>query len=122
MNDSPSTSPCGPDQVYKSRTLSNPDRRKMLDLLRGGGMPAGDLAEEFPGLPQAAVSRHLRTLREAGLVTVSPKAHQRVYCLDPTKLPEVDSRVSQYREFWPEKLDSLSSHLGSEQGTGMREE
>ena len=91
--------------------LANPDRRKMLDLLRDGERPAGDLAAAFPGLPQPAVSRHLRKLREAGLVTVSPIAQRRVYALEPSKLREVDAWVSRYREFWSGSLDSLSSHL-----------
>ncbi len=91
--------------------LANPDRRKMLDLLRDGARPAGDLVAAFPDLPQPAVSRHLRTLREAGLVTASPRAQQRFYSIEPTKLREVDAWVSRYREFWSGKLDSLSSHL-----------
>lgn len=93
--------------------LSNPDRRKILDLLREGGKPAGDLAGEFPDLPQPAISRHLRTLREAGLVAVLPKAQQRIYSLQPAGLEEVDAWVSHYREFWSGRLESLENHLKS---------
>ena len=103
--------------------LANPDRRKMLDLLRDGECPAGELAAAFPDLPQPAVSRHLRTLREAGLVIASPRGQRRVYSLRPSKLLEVDAWVSQYREFWSEKLDSLSSHLsGADGASGRRDE
>lgn len=60
-------------------TSANPERRRVLDLLRARDRPAGELVAAFPRLPQPAVSRHLRVLREAGLVRVSPKAQQRVY-------------------------------------------
>ena len=96
--------------------LANPDRRMILDHLRDGERPAGDQVAAFPGLPQPAVSRHLRTLREAGLVTVSPKAQRRMYSLEPSKLKEVDAWVSRYRDFWSGKFDALSSHLKDEGG------
>ena len=103
--------------------LANPDRRKILDLRRDGERPAGDLVAAFPGLPQPAVSRHLRTLREAGLVVASPRAQKRLYSLEPSKLREVDAWVSRYREFWPVKLDALSSHLeGADKAQGRGEE
>ncbi|MDG6901786.1 MAG: winged helix-turn-helix transcriptional regulator [Nitrososphaerota archaeon] len=92
--------------------LSNPERRMMLDMLREGGRPAGDLVAAFPDLPQPAVSRHLRILREAGLVTVVPRAQQRVYSLAPAGLHGVEAWVSTYRDFWSGKLGSLSEHLG----------
>ena len=91
--------------------LSNPDRRRILDMLRAGGKPAGELVAAFPQLPQPAVSRHLRTLREAGLVRFSPQAQRRIYSLDTARLREVDVWVSNYREFWSGRLDSLSGHL-----------
>ena len=91
--------------------VSNPTRRQILDMLRKGERPAGDLVEEFSSLPQPAVSRHLKVLREAGLVDVSPFAQQRIYSLRPERLRELDAWVSHYREFWPERLDSLARHL-----------
>jgi len=99
------------DLVFSA--VSNPERRKILDMLRGGERPAGDLVASFPGLPQPAVSRHLRILREAGLVDVSPRAQQRIYVLRPQRLREVDQWVSHYREFWSGRLDSLEAHLKS---------
>ncbi len=92
--------------------VSNPDRRKILDLLKKGGRPAGELVAAFPWLPQPAISRHLRVLREAGLVVVSPRAQQRIYSLEPKRLRELDAWVSTYRDFWSERLDSLERHLG----------
>ena len=91
--------------------VSNPTRRRILELLRKGERPAGELVAAFPTLPQPAVSRHLRILREAGLVAVTPQAQQRVYALQPTRLREVDAWVSVYREFWSGRLSSLADHL-----------
>ncbi len=91
--------------------ISNPERRRILDILKCGKRPAGELVAAFPRLPQPAVSRHLRILREAGLVSVIPIAQQRVYSLRPEKLQEVDAWVSLYRDFWSERLDSLEAHL-----------
>jgi DNA-binding transcriptional ArsR family regulator len=93
--------------------VSNPERRRILDLLRQGERPAGDLAEALPGLLQPAVSRHLRVLRDAGLVVVSPRAQRRVYSLAPSGLRELDAWVSNYRAFWSSRLESLSDRLAA---------
>ncbi len=92
--------------------LANPDRRKMLDLLRGNERSAGDLCEALPDLPQPDVSRHLRVLREAGLVEANPRGQRRIYRLRPESLREVDGWVSTYRDFWSGRLDNLGAHLG----------
>ncbi len=91
--------------------VANPTRRHILDLLRGRPRPAGDLVAAFPRLPQPAVSRHLRILREAGLVVVAPRAQQRIYSLHPSKLREIDTWVATYRDYWTAQLDALSGHL-----------
>jgi len=91
--------------------VSNPSRRRILDLLKAGERPAGELVAAFPALPQPAISRHLRILREAGLVSVSPRAQQRIYSLQPMKLRELDAWISLYREFWSGRLDTLATHL-----------
>lgn len=91
--------------------VSNPTRRRILDLLKVRDRPAGELGAAFPALPQPAVSRHLKVLRLAGLVRVSPHAQQRVYALEADRLRELDAWVSRYREFWTERLDSLALHL-----------
>ena len=96
--------------------VSNPTRRRMLDLLARGARPAGDLVAAFPALPQPAVSRHLRVLREAGLVVTHPRAQQRIYSLRPDGLREVDAWVSHYRSFWLGRLDALSEHLDRRSG------
>jgi DNA-binding transcriptional ArsR family regulator len=93
--------------------VSNPDRRKILDRLKSGDLPAGDFASSFPGLPQPAISRHLRVLREAGLVSVTPRAQQRIYSLKPSGLRDIDQWVARYRGFWSGRLDSLAAHLVS---------
>jgi DNA-binding transcriptional ArsR family regulator len=91
--------------------ISNPTRRRILDLLTRRDRPAGELVAAFPSLPQPAISRHLKILREAGLVRVSPRAQRRIYSLQPGNLRELDDWISHYRTFWNERLDSLSTHL-----------
>ncbi len=91
--------------------VSNPTRRRILDLLRDRDRPAGELVGAFPALPQPAVSRHLRVLREAGLVHVAPRAQRRIYSIRPRGLRELDQWVATYREFWADRLDSLAAHL-----------
>ncbi len=96
--------------------IADPSRRAMLDLLAQGERPAGDLVKAFPRLTQPAVSRHLRVLREAGLVEVRPRAQQRIYVLRPDHLRELDQWISRYRQFWPQKLDALAEHLDRTRG------
>ncbi len=91
--------------------VASPTRRRILDLLQHRGRPAGELVAAFPRLPQPAVSRHLRVLREAGLVRVTPRAQQRIYSLSAARLREVDEWVAEYRSFWSGRLDALALHL-----------
>jgi DNA-binding transcriptional ArsR family regulator len=93
--------------------IADPSRREMLDLLIHGERPAGDLVKAFPRLTQPAVSRHLRILREAGLVEVHPRAQQRIYILRADHLRELDQWIARYRQFWPERLDALAQHLAT---------
>lgn len=102
------------DAVFAA--IANPERRRILDILKSGELPAGELVAAFPGLPQPAVSRHLRILRESGLVSVSPRARQRIYSLKPEKLREIDVWISFYRPFWSERLDALAARLGETKG------
>jgi DNA-binding transcriptional ArsR family regulator len=106
------------DQVFQA--VSNQTRRRILDMLKARERPAGELAAAFPSLPQPAVSRHLRVLRDAGLVRVSPRAQQRIYSLQPNKLREVDDWVSMYRKFWSGQLDELEAHLDARAAKGNR--
>ncbi len=91
--------------------IADPSRRRLLDLLADGQRPAGDLVKALPSLTQPAVSRHLRILRESGLVKVHPQAQQRLYALTPEGLRELDQWITLYRQFWPEKLNALAAHL-----------
>ena len=100
--------------------ISNPERRRILEMLRNGRRPVGELVTALPGLPQSAISRHLRVLREAGLVSVTPLAQQRMYSLRPQKLRVVDDWISTYREFWSERLDALEMHLERHGSDGSR--
>lgn len=83
----------------------------MLDILAAGERPAGDLVKAFPRMTQPSVSRHLRVLREAGLVEVRPRAQQRIYVLVPDHLRELDQWIASYRRFWPQKFAALAAHL-----------
>lgn len=96
--------------------ISNPTRRRILDLLKVRERPAGEVGAAFPTLPQPAVSRHLKVLRLAGLVRVSRRAQRRIYALEPDRLRELDAWVARYRGFWTERLDALSHHLDERSG------
>jgi DNA-binding transcriptional ArsR family regulator len=91
--------------------IADPSRREMLDLLARHERPAGELAKAFPRLSQPAVSRHLRVLREVGLVESRPRAQQRIYALRPERLRELDQWVSRYRALWSQQLNALIQHL-----------
>jgi|SRR5215468_4593805 len=91
--------------------IAEPTRRAVLDLLLEGERPAGDLVAAFPRLTQPAVSRHLRILREAGLVNVHAKAQQRIYALEPARLAIVYEWLNRYRLYWAANLTRLERHL-----------
>jgi DNA-binding transcriptional ArsR family regulator len=90
--------------------LGDPTRRAILELLAGGEQDAGSIAARFP-VSRPAVSRHLRVLREAGLVRVRPDAQRRLYSLDPAPLAELDAWLDRYRGFWANRLDALDVHV-----------
>jgi DNA-binding transcriptional ArsR family regulator len=90
--------------------LADPTRRRILDQLRAGEQPVGALVEHL-GLSQPAVSKHLRVLREARLVTVRGEAQRRFYRLDPEPLRELDLWLGPYRALWNTSLDALQAHL-----------
>jgi len=82
-------------------------------MLRGGERAAGDLVAALP-LSQPGASRHLRVLREAGLVSVRKDAQQRIYRLSPAPLAELDAWLAPYRAFWSGRLNALEDHLNRE--------
>lgn len=90
--------------------VAEPNRRLILDLLRNGEQPAGALVAALD-LAQPTVSKHLRTLQEAGLVTVRPDAQRRWYRLRAEGLHELDEWLAPYRELWADRLDDLERHL-----------
>jgi DNA-binding transcriptional ArsR family regulator len=93
--------------------LADRTRRGMLDLLTSGERPAGDLVAAFPALTQPAISRHLRVLREVGLVDVRTQAQRRIYSLRPDRLAEVDAWLDRYRHYWARHLDAIENHLSA---------
>ena len=90
--------------------LAEPSRRIILDVLRDGERPVGDLVRHLR-LSQPAVSKHLRVLREAGLVEVRTDAQRRLYRIRPEPLAEIDAWLEPYRRLWSRSLDALGRHL-----------
>jgi DNA-binding transcriptional ArsR family regulator len=91
--------------------IAEPNRRILLDTLAVGDRTAGELVAALPDLTQPSVSRHLRILREVGLVEVRPDAQRRIYALRADGLVAIDSWIEQYRQFWTGHLDALERHL-----------
>ncbi len=90
--------------------LAEPNRRRILDLLRADERPVGDLVDAL-ALSQPAVSKHLRVLRDAGLVEVRSDAQRRLYRVRAEPLRAVDDWLEPYRVLWAARLDDLERHL-----------
>jgi DNA-binding transcriptional ArsR family regulator len=90
--------------------IADPHRRAILDLLRERERPVGELVGAL-GLAQPAVSKHLRVLRDAGVVRARVDAQRRVYRVDPRPLRELDAWLAPYRALWNESLDALEREL-----------
>lgn len=90
--------------------LAEPNRRRILDLLDSAEQPVGKLVEQLD-LSQPAVSKHLRILREAGLVEVRGDAQRRLYRVRPEPLRAIDDWLVPYRRMWASRLDDLERHL-----------
>jgi len=86
--------------------IADATRRDILDLLKRSNLSAGELANRFP-VSRPAISRHLRILRQAGLVRETRQAQQRIYSIDPKPLAEVDRWIARYRVFWAARLHDL---------------
>jgi DNA-binding transcriptional ArsR family regulator len=102
--------------IYMESTfevLSDANRRRILDLLRERELPVGELVGHL-SLSQPGVSKHLRVLREAGLVGVRQDAQRRFYGLRAEPLVEIDAWLAPYRRFWTDRLDALERHLEEE--------
>jgi DNA-binding transcriptional ArsR family regulator len=99
--------------------LAEPSRRLILDALRGGEQPVQALVERLP-LSQPAVSKHLRVLREAGLVEVRPDGQRRLYRVRTAPLLELDEWLEPYRQMWRTSLNKLEEHLTEPQSRSRR--
>jgi DNA-binding transcriptional ArsR family regulator len=93
--------------------LADPTRRAVLDLLRQGSQPAGQIARAFP-VSRPAISKHLRLLRRAHLVRERRQGRHRFYQLNPAPLKAVDSWLEQYRVFWSASLANLQAFVETE--------
>jgi DNA-binding transcriptional ArsR family regulator len=90
--------------------LAEPNRMRIVELLRIGPRSVNEIVDELE-LPQPLVSKHLRVLRQAGLVRARPHAQQRLYELQPQPFAELDTWVSTFRRLWEDRLDTLDSYL-----------
>ena len=99
--------------------LADPHRRRILDVLRDGERPVNDLVDGL-SVSQPTVSKHLKVLRDAGLVEVRRDAQRRLYRLRPGPLAEVDAWLAPYRRMWEDSLDALERRLDAIDGTDGR--
>jgi DNA-binding transcriptional ArsR family regulator len=95
------------------QALADPTRRAVLDLLRRGSQPAGEIAGAFP-VSRPAISKHLGLLRRAHLVREHREGRHRVYQLNPEPLRAVDNWLDHYRRFWSTNLTSLKAFVEAE--------
>jgi DNA-binding transcriptional ArsR family regulator len=99
--------------------LAEPSRLAIVDLLRAGAQPVGAIGERLR-LSQPQVSKHLRVLRDAGLVEAHPRAQQRLYALRREPLRDLDAWLEKFRALWDERLANLERYLEATQGTDVR--
>jgi DNA-binding transcriptional ArsR family regulator len=100
--------------MHAFEVLSDPVRRRILELIGAREMASGEVVEaigvEF-GITQAAVSQHLKVLRESGFARVRAEAQRRLYSVNPAGLQAVDAWIGQFRSFWEPKLDALATEI-----------
>jgi DNA-binding transcriptional ArsR family regulator len=97
-------------QLAALQVLAEPRRLAILDLLRDGERPVRELVDRL-GVSQPAVSKHLRVLKDAGLVEARADAQRRLYRIRPEPLEELDDWLASYRQLWTTHLDRLEDHL-----------
>jgi DNA-binding transcriptional ArsR family regulator len=107
--------------VQALEALADPTRRRIVELLAERDRDAGEIASHFR-VSRPAVSRHLRVLREHGLVQARSVAQRRVYSLDPEPLEEIDAWLTKYRRFWANRLDALDDQLRRARRSRTRKE
>jgi DNA-binding transcriptional ArsR family regulator len=96
--------------VKALEALAEPTRLRIIELLAEGERSAGEIASQF-ATSRPGISRHLRVLREHGLVRAREVAQRRLYSLDPTPLEELDEWLQRYRHFWANRLDALDTEV-----------
>jgi DNA-binding transcriptional ArsR family regulator len=94
--------------------LAQPQRRQILDALLDGERPVNERVERL-GMSQPSVSKHLRVLRDAGMVAVRVDAQRRLYRVEPSALAEIDAWLAPYRRLWTQRLDALEAHLATKE-------
>jgi DNA-binding transcriptional ArsR family regulator len=102
-----------PSRVHEAlifKALADPTRRDILDLLRRQSMSVGDLASNFR-VSRPAISKHLRVLRDAGLVRDTPQGAAVMCALNPEPLKAIDEWLSSYKRFWNRSLTRLKGHM-----------
>lgn len=99
--------------------IAEPNRRAILSLLASSEQSVGEIERQLR-MSQPTVSKHLRVLRDAGIVRVQPQAQQRVYELEPRAFKELATWVSTFRRIWEQRLDSLEDYLQEVKGTQGR--
>lgn len=101
--------------------LADPTRRRIIELLSDGERSAGEIASHFR-MTRPGVSRHLRVLREQGLVQARVESQRRLYSLDPAPLAELDDWLARYRSFWTNRLDAFGTELRRRQRPDKEEQ
>jgi DNA-binding transcriptional ArsR family regulator len=100
--------------VHAIDALADPVRRRLVELLASGDAPAGEVSavveREF-GISQPAVARHLRVLRDAGVLSRHADGARRIYHLEPAVIDELQSVVDRYRRLWAQRLDALDTEI-----------
>lgn len=97
-------------QLSPFETLADPTRRRIVEALRGGERPVGEIVD-IAGVHQSGVSRHLRILHESGFVSVRPEGQRRLYTLRPEPFRELDTWLGGYRQLWEARLDRFGAAL-----------
>ena len=103
-------------QIDPFEVLADPTRRRIVEALRDGERPVGDIVENA-GIHQSGVSRHLRILQESGFVTVRPDGQRRLYSLKPEPFLELDGWLAHYRKTWESRLDRFGAALERRRAT-----
>ncbi len=97
-------------QISAFETLADPTRRRIVEALRCGEQPVGELVRQI-GIHQSGVSRHLRILSESGFVSMRPDGQRRFYALRPEPFQEIDAWLAGYRRLWDARLDRFGAAL-----------